>query len=149
MGKILALDVGGKRVGYALSDEGQTIAFPRGFLARKKDLELIWQIKKIVKEENARKIVIGLPLSEDNLETSASKAIRKFGEKLAREIMLPIDYIDETFSTAEALEKMPFRKDRRTKGEDDAIAAQVILGRYLDEKKKNTALVSSTSHKLP
>lgn len=134
MGKILALDVGEKRVGYAISDEGQTIAFPRGFLVRKKDAELISQIKKIAEEDNAEGIVIGVPLSEDNLETPSSKAIRGFGEKLAREINIPIDYTDETFSTAEALKKIPFRKDRRKKGEDDAIAAQIILERYLERK---------------
>lgn len=134
MGKILALDVGEKRVGYAVSDEMQIIAFPRGFLQRKKDPQLIAKIKSIVKEESARKIVIGLPLSEDNLDTPASKSIRNFGSKLAREIMLPIDYIDETFSTAEALKKIPFRKDRRSKGADDAIAAQIILERYLENK---------------
>lgn len=131
-GKILALDVGEKRVGYAVSDVTQTVAFPRGFLVRKKDAELISQIQKIAKEDGAEKIVIGLPLSEDNLETPASESIRKFGEKLACEISIPIDYIDETFSTAEALKKIPFRKDRREKGFDDAIAAQVILERYLD-----------------
>lgn len=131
MGKILALDVGGKRIGYAVSDENKTIAFPRGFLLRKKNSEIITQIKEIAKEENAEKIVIGVPLSEDNLETPASKAIRAFGGKLARCITIPIDYLDETFSTAEALKKIPFRKDRREKGADDAIAAQVILERYL------------------
>ncbi len=134
MGKILALDIGEKRVGYAVSDETQTVAFPRGTLQRKADSELIAQIKKIAKEDAAEKIVIGVPLSEDNLETPASKSIREFGEKLAREISLPVDYIDETFSTAEALGKIPFRKDRRKKGFDDAIAAQVILERYLERK---------------
>lgn len=135
MGKILALDVGKKRIGYAISDAGQKISFPRGFLVRKKDSQLIEQIKKIIKEENAEKIVMGLPLNKDNLETAACQTIRKFGEKLSREVMLSVDYIDETFSTAEALGKIPFRKDRKSKGADDAIAAQVILERYLDFQK--------------
>lgn len=135
MGKILALDIGEKRIGYAISDAGQKISFPRGFLMRKKDSQLIEQITKIAKEENVEKIVMGLPLSEDNFETAACQAIRKFGKKLAREVMVPVDYIDETFSTAEARKKIPFRKERREKGMDDAIAAQVILERYLENNK--------------
>ena len=56
MGKILALDIGEKRVGYAVSDETQTVAFPRGTLQRKADSELIAQIKKSQKKMPLKKL---------------------------------------------------------------------------------------------
>lgn len=135
MGKILALDVGEKRMGYAVSDEAQTMAFPRGFFAHNWGKETFEKLRKIVREEGISQIVLGVPLGEDNEETKASAKIRKFGGGLARKLMLPIFYVDEFGSTDEALSKIPFRKDRRRRGGDDSIAAQIILQRYLDCKK--------------
>ncbi len=135
MGKILALDVGAKRIGYAVSDESRTMVFPRSFLTTRPEEKIFENLRKIVREEGISQIVIGVPLGEDNEETKSSAKVRRFGDKLARELMLPIFYVDEFGSTNEALSKIPFRKDRRERGNDDSIAAQVILQRYLDGRK--------------
>ena len=130
--KILALDFGTKRIGCAVSDESATVAFPRGVFANTPGEEIFEKIRVMVREERITKIVIGIPLDQDNEETESSQRVRKFGSTLARSVMLPITYVDETSSTDEALAKIPFRKDRRAKGQRDAIAAQIILQRYLD-----------------
>lgn len=132
MGKILALDVGEKRIGYAISDAGGKVAFPRETLQAKPLEKFFKRLGEIVHEEKIEKIVLGLPLDGENRETTETRAIKKLGEKLGREFGIPIAYIDEFASTKEALSKIPFRKDRRKKGGDDAIAAQIILQRYLD-----------------
>lgn len=135
MGKILALDVGSKRIGYAVSDESQTMAFPRSFFATRPEEKVFEHLRKIVREEGISQIVIGVPLGEDNEETKSSAKIRHFGDKLARVLMLPIFYVDEFDSTNEALAKIPFRSYRRERGNDDSLAAQVILQRHLDGRK--------------
>lgn len=135
MGKILALDVGTKRVGYAVSDDAQSFAFPRTVIAKMPAAKFIENLKKIVRDEGICKIIIGLPLGSENEEGENAKRIRKFGEGLARSLMLPIEYADEFGSTDEALAKIPFRGDRgRDKDFRDAISAQIILQRYLDNR---------------
>lgn len=134
MGKILALDFGEKRIGYAVSDDDHTIAFPRGSFAAVSGQKALTRIGEIVREEGVSRIIIGVPLDEENGETAISAKARKFGEKIARRYMLPISYVDEFNSSREALSKIPFRRDRREKGAADAIAAQIILQRYLDGK---------------
>ena len=137
MRKILALDVGTKRVGYAVSDELQTVAFPRGSFLRNPTDAFHARLKTIVREEGVGTIVFGVPLGEDNEETPASQKIRACAEKIARLLMIPIEFVDEFGTTNEALSHIPLRKDRREKGQDDAVAAYLILVRYLEAKKKS------------
>ncbi len=132
-GKILALDIGTKRIGYAVSDEQQTISFPRGALAYFTQTKFIADLRKIAKEEGIKKIVIGVPLDENNIPTDFGKKILGLSDIISRELLLPVEYADEFGSTNEALAKIPFRKDRkREQGQRDAISAQIILQRYLD-----------------
>lgn len=132
MTKILALDFGTKRIGYAISDENQSIAFPRATLSSTPKRDLLNKLKTIIKEEGISKIVLGIPLDCENELTQMAGKIKKFGGELARRFMLPIEYIDEFGSSEEADRKIPFRKDRRKKGFKDAISAQIILQRYID-----------------
>lgn len=134
MAKILALDYGTKRIGFAISDVDQTMAFPRGTLEKKPKEEFEKKLMGIVKEEGICKIILGVPLDSDNEETNSSKKIRNFGEKLAQTLALPVEFVDEHGTSAQALSNIPFRKDRKTGGEKDAIAAYLILLKYLVER---------------
>lgn len=132
-GKILALDIGEKRVGYAISSEDQSVAFPRTIIIKKSDQQLIEKVSKIIENERIFGVVIGLPLDQDNKPTKQAEKIKLVGEKLEAVIKIPIFYVDEAGTTDKALAKIPFRADRhREKGFRDAIAAQIILERYLD-----------------
>lgn len=132
MPKILALDFGAKRIGYAISDESQTVAFPRETLTAAPKQKLFEKLQKIINEEGIRKIVLGLPLNTENEPNSMAQKIIKFGQELSQNFTLPVEFIDETGSSNEALAKIPFRKKRREKGFKDAISAQIILQRYLE-----------------
>lgn len=129
--KILALDVGEKRIGYAVSDESRTLAFPRGVFVVKEMRKFLEDMAKFVIDEKISEIVIGVALGEENEETESSRRARALGKKIHATTGLPVHFVDEFGSTGEAVSKIPLRKDRRQKGADDAIAAQVILERYL------------------
>lgn len=131
MGKILALDIGTKRVGWAVSDMDQTIAFPRETFVWKNKAVFLKQIQTIVQEEKIEMIVLGLPLDEDNEATEWSGKIQALGMQLSGVTELPVHFIDEFRTSQEAQSKIPFRKDRRKKGSNDGLAAQIILERYL------------------
>lgn len=133
--KFLGLDIGEKRVGYAVSDAGGQIAFPRGMLLRTPREPFFATLSKVVKDEGIGMIVCGIPLGEENEETPFALGIRRFGEEVSRLCRRPIVFVDEFQTSNEALAKIPFRRDRhREKGHRDAIAAQIILQRYLDSE---------------
>ncbi|PJC37165.1 Holliday junction resolvase RuvX [Candidatus Peregrinibacteria bacterium CG_4_9_14_0_2_um_filter_53_11] len=132
-GPILALDVGAKRVGYAVTDPSQQIAFPRTFLLRQpnKDEALIEEIRRLALSIKAVLFVVGLPLDSENEEGERAQGIRLLAEKIGAACELPLAFVDESFSTQEARARIPLKRDRKKKGSDDAIAAQIILERYL------------------
>ena len=132
MSKILALDVGQRRIGYAVGDLQHKIAFPRETLAKNPHAKLFAKLREILKEEQINKIIIGLPLNEENQDSQEALKIKQLGNLIAREFLLPIEYIDEHGSSREALRKIPFRRDRAVKGNCDPLAAQIILQRYFD-----------------
>lgn len=132
MGKILALDFGTKRIGYAVSDEKHQIAFPRDIFPTVPYKRCLEKIRAVIKEENIFIIILGLPLDSEGEEGESALRVVGFGTKLARDTMIPVEYVDESGTTAEALSKIPLRKSRRLKGFADAIAAQLILRRYLE-----------------
>ncbi len=131
MSKILALDIGSKRVGWAVSDVEQTMAFPRETFPWKNKAAFLKLIRTIVQEEKIGMIVLGLPLDEDNKATEWSEKIQSLGMALSGITELPVHFVDEFGTSREAQSKIPFRKDRRKKGGDDSLAAQIILERYL------------------
>lgn len=133
MAKLLGLDVGEKRIGYAIGDTDIMMAFPRSFVERKNIDYDLSVIEMLCKEEKIEKIIIGEPLGEENEQTKKSKEIRIFGQNIERKIEgISILYVDESFSSQQALKKIPLKRDRRLKGSDDPIAAAIILERYME-----------------
>lgn len=133
--RIMALDVGDKRVGIALSDPLNLTAQPFKVIERgNKELQ---EIKKIIDEKEVSKIVLGLPLNSKGGETEQSKKIRKFAEKLKNKISVPIEFYDERFTTIEA-EKVLISADiRRNKRKNviDMLSSVLILQGYLELNK--------------
>lgn len=133
MGKLLALDLGSKRVGYAVSDVDQTMAFPRESIPAVPTDAFFRAVQSITETEQIEKLIIGLPLDEENEEGEAAQKIRAIGTQLAEFVKRPVEFVDESGSTNEAMRRIPLRKHRREKGFRDAIAAQIILERYLGQ----------------
>ncbi|MBU2595605.1 Holliday junction resolvase RuvX [Patescibacteria group bacterium] len=119
----LALDLGEKRVGVAISrskilaEPLSTISFNRDFY---QELEAICLIEKV------EKIIIGLPKSFGDEENNQEKKIRRTADLIRKKLKIKIEFIDESFSTKIAQER---------KAEDvDQEAAVIILEDYIDSR---------------
>jgi putative Holliday junction resolvase len=134
--KVLALDVGCKTIGIAVSDATGKIAFGLKTLDRKNTESSINKIRNIVEEKEVDKIVVGLPFNMDASISHQAEDILDFVKKLKKRIKPDIITYDERLTSVQA-EKMLIkagisRKKRRKK--IDKIAAQLILQNYLDNE---------------
>ena len=134
--RIISLDVGSKRIGIAISDEGQQIATAISTVNRSSDNNDINSIKQIIEHYEANKIVIGLPYNTDGSIGKSAKAIQKFSKTLQKLVSVPIVYIDETNTTYNAqnilLEADLSRKKRKKL--IDKVSAVLILQEYLENR---------------
>lgn len=135
----MALDVGDRRIGVALSDPTGTIATPLLTIhrvAEKKDQE---EIVGLVKEHAVDLIVVGLPKTlQDELGYQARR-VMGFGDRLARVVEVPTVYWDERHSTVDAeriVRARGRRKSRASREGLDEVAAAVILQFYLDSHRE-------------
>lgn len=136
--RILALDVGERRIGVAVSDPTGTLARPLQTLARGSREEDFIAITALVAEEHAELVVVGRPLGLDGSEGPQARRIARYAEALAAHLSVPLVLWDERYTTAEAEEILRRRRTEkrrrraRAAGDLDAIAAAVILQSYLD-----------------
>jgi len=144
-GRILALDVGDRRVGVAVSDETQTLARSLTVLHRRSKAHDFEALAGLVREQAVTALVVGLPLSADGGEGQQAGRIRRYvtalGQALAAQgVDVPLVFHDESLSTVTATEAMiaSGRKRRYRRRRIDAAAAAAILQDYLDTRKENT-----------
>ncbi len=130
MHKIMALDVGTKRIGVALSDYLQVIANPCTCIQRKPEQKAIEEITKIAKENRVEKIVVGVPYNMDGTLGFQGENCIEFSQKL---IGFDIILEDERLTSEEAEERLKNRKVdfRKNKGLVDIESACIILEQYL------------------
>ena len=130
MHKIMALDIGTKRIGIALSDYLQVIAIPHSFISRTPENEALKRITEIAKENRVEKIVVGVPYNMDDSLGGQAQDCINFSQKL-----LGFDIIleDERLTSEEAENRLKARKVdfRKNKGLVDIESACVILEQYL------------------
>jgi putative Holliday junction resolvase len=133
MHKVMALDIGTKRIGIALSDYLQVIATPHSFIAREPEKKAIEEITKIAKENRVEKIVIGVPINMDGTLGFQAQNCIEFSQKI-----LGFDIIqeDERLTSDAAEERLRSRKVdfRKNKGLVDMESACIILEQYLSRK---------------
>jgi putative Holliday junction resolvase len=127
--------VGDSRIGVALSDPLEMLASPLVIIKRLDEASDVLSMVKLVNEHKAGKLLVGLPLSLSGDEGMQAKKVKAFADKLARVLSIPLEMVDERFSTVMAREYMreTGKKKDRFKKKDDAVAAAVILQSYLDE----------------
>jgi putative holliday junction resolvase len=134
VGRLLALDVGEKRVGVALSDETATLARPWLTLKRASKKEDFARLATLCREQQIEKIVVGLPKTLRNEEGPQARRVRRYAAELQAAFGLPVDFWDERFSSMDAQERLAAASRKvRAKGDIDAAAAAIILQEYLDE----------------
>ena len=129
-GRLLAVDYGERRIGLAISDPLGIIASPAGFIVRRLGKRPpIAELIRRASELEARGFVLGLPLDENGGDTPRAAEVRKVGEELARRTGLPVELLDERFTTAAALRAVREMggTTRNRKGDVDALAATILL----------------------
>ena len=135
-GRILALDVGDRRIGIALSDETQLIATPHSVYTRVGYTPDVKHIGALYRQTGAVLIVCGLPKNMDGSAGFQAEKVKAFADKLT-EAGLPVVFQDERLSTVsahQALIEGGMHRDQR-KGTVDKVAAAVILQTYLDSQR--------------
>ncbi len=135
MHKIMALDIGTKRIGVALSDFLQIIASGHSCVERKSDKFAYESILKIASENNVQKIIVGIPFNMDNSEGLQAHNCKEFANLFENEF--EVIYEDERLSSEQAEENLKNRKInyRKNKGLIDIESACIILEQYLSKIK--------------
>jgi len=133
--RVLGIDLGSKRIGIATSDRSGTIATPYTVLLRCGSMGGDHRnIAKMVVEEEAEAVIVGLPLNMDGSEGKAAQAARVEAARMATVVGVPVHVHDERLTTVEAdrvlmEQKMNAQARRRVV---DKVAAAVMLQSWLD-----------------
>ena len=132
--RILALDLGEKRIGVAVSDETHLIARSHTVFERSSRAADFAQIADIVDQENVGFLVVGLPIELDGAEGPLALWVRDYSAALAAHLQLEYALWDESFTSKQASASMRERgvRARDQKEWIDAVSAAFILQDYLD-----------------
>ena len=136
MGRLLGVDYGDRRIGFAVSDPTQTIATADEVITIQNPGEAANRTAEKAERVQAERILVGLPRNMDGSEGSSAQKAREFIELLAKKTKIPVATWDERLSTKSAhdlLIEAGTRREKR-KGLVDKIAAQIILQNYLDAR---------------
>ncbi len=137
-GRIVALDLGTKRVGVAVCDESRNIASPLPRIARTSWKNLLNEVKAILVEYDAKALVIGLPLESAGTESEMSLIARDSVRKFRLSLDIPVYLQDERVTTYEARANLWQKgiKLAETRDRVDSEAAAIILTDFLDRLPK-------------
>lgn len=142
---IMSVDLGKARTGIAVSDSGESFAFPKTVITEYNTEKLVQKICACAEEYSAELIVVGLPKNMDGSEGERADECRQIGEKIATASSKNVVMWDERCTTVSAHTALNFTDTRgkKRKAVVDAVAAVIILEDYLKFRKnsnKTTAL---------
>jgi len=132
-GRVLAIDLGSKRVGVAVSDELRVAVRPLPALARTPWKRLCAAIVKLCEEFDVKMIVLGLPLRLDGSEGDAANEVKRIARNLTLSLKLPVEFQDERYTSKDAeanLQRNGLQAERVAEQVDSESAA-IILNDFL------------------
>jgi len=129
MSRILGVDFGSRKVGFAIGDTESKIAFPRKVFYYQENKELLKEIENLIDQEDIEVIVWGLPLNMKGERTAQTDMTTTFATKIKSLLKIKTVFQDERLSTKEAQNLF---QEKETAGED-SLAAQIILQNYFDK----------------
>ncbi len=138
MGRVVAIDVGQKRIGIAVTDVLQIIATPLDTVHVKD----IWPfLTKYVEAEDIIQFVVGYPLQEDGSDSYAMRFVKPFAKKLKKSFPgIPVEMFDERYTSVMAKEAIitggAKKSKRADKGLVDRISAAILLQMWMDQHEK-------------
>jgi putative holliday junction resolvase len=141
MKRVIGIDLGSRRIGVAVTDSLGLTAQPHTTIQRHGGKRDIDSIAAQVEAAGAERIVLGLPVDPEGQEGPAALRARAFAEKLRAALGIPVDLVDESFSTVEAEEVLLAADVSRSRRKQvvDKLAAAVILQRWLDSHRQEEA----------
>ena len=131
----MALDVGDKFIGVAVSDAMLLTAQARPTIKRSNLESDLDRIRKIIRDDEVHQIVVGQPLHMDGRPSNQSRKVDRFARKLHDVTQVPVVFCDErltSFAAEQHLEEMGLNW-RKRREQVDKIAAMLILQTYLDK----------------
>jgi putative Holliday junction resolvase len=131
---VIAIDLGARRIGVAVTDGLGLTAQPHATIQRRGGRRDLDAIAEIVRAMDAARIVLGLPLAPGGERGRAALSAEAFAARLRAAVDVPVELIDESFSTVEAEEVLIAADLSRARRREvvDKVAAAVILRRWLD-----------------
>ena len=137
--RTLGIDYGTRRVGVALSDQGGRFATALNVLTVRNPAHAAGLVADVARREGAERLVVGLPLNMDGTVGQQVRLTVEWAGGLGRELAIPVLFVDERLSSYDAEQSLIERKRggekitrKRKKGQLDALAAALILQRFLD-----------------
>ncbi len=140
--RILAIDYGDVRTGFAACDKSEMLASPLKVITQKNAVILIEQIAELVEEEKIEHVILGLPKNMDSsLGFRAQKSL-DLAEKLRERLNIEVELWDERLTTVSAIGALNATNVRGEKRKNivDAVAATIMLQDYLDYRKNSGIL---------
>jgi putative Holliday junction resolvase len=132
-GRVMALDVGERRVGVAVSDPTGTLATPHTVVQRRSKAEDFAAVADLVAELDIELVVVGLPLTLNGEMGPQARRVTRYAQALAETLDVPVEFYDERYSTVTANELL-IKSGRKRRVPIDAAAAAVILQDYLESQ---------------
>jgi putative Holliday junction resolvase len=134
-GRVLALDVGRKRIGLAISDALGITAQGLPTLERIRIREDLARLRELAEERQVRLFLLGYPLHMSGRESRQAEYVKEFGDRLAAYSGIPVDYWDERLTSVEAgrvLRSSGIGIEKRARAVDQ-LCAVLILESYLEK----------------
>ena len=139
--RILGVDWGEQRIGFAVSDDQGIIAMPIETVSVANEDQALLAVSRFIAQTRAEKLVLGLPINMDGTVGPIARKVQNFAARLSERIQVPLETWDERLSTSMAervlLEANVSREKR--KRARDRMAAQIILQGYLDAQNRGDA----------
>ena len=132
---VMAFDFGERRIGVAVGNTLTATAEALTTIEAEANTARLAAVRHLVKEWQPARFVLGEPSHEDGRPHELMPAVRKFGNRLKEQFKLPVDYVNEYLSSAEASAQLAAKgvKGFAQKASLDAVAARVILQAWFDD----------------
>ncbi len=133
MGGSLGLDVGTQTIGVAATDALGMLAHPLVTITRRSVVRDADEIAKIARDRKVERVIVGMPYELDGTEERSAKLARQVGDRVAEVTGLPVQYVDERYSSVEAESRLLQANLKRAKRKEviDQMAAVIILERWM------------------
>ena len=143
-GTLIGFDFGSRRIGVAVGETSTRIASPLGAIEGEANDARFDAIGRIVEEWRPAGFVVGLPRHADGSEHAVAKLAEKFARRLEARYGVPVAFVDETLTSADAEATLKGTRTRAGRKSDvDALAATLILQSFLDELPPGAARTSA------